>query len=229
MQAIFRRFYVLEMFGNEIDKFFVIEVAGGADDKISGGEVVAVETRDHGTVEFLDRFPGSQNRQAKRVIFPETLGEDFVDQIVGIVLIHFYFFEDDAALARDIASIEYRMEDEIGENIHRDRQMLIENFDVEADAFLGRERIHVAPDRVDLAGDGFGRTGLGAFKDHVLDEMRDAIPFGVFVARAGLEPDADRDGAKVGHLLSDDGEAIRQGLTTNAAGFFYHLKFVSQV
>jgi hypothetical protein len=26
----------------------------------------------------------------------------------------------------------------------------------------------------------------------------------------------------VGHLLGDDREAIRQDLTTNAAGFFYH-------
>src|ERR1700692_1113663 len=126
MQSIFCRLNVLEMFGNEVDKFFVIEVAGGADDKIAGGKVVTVKTRDHGPVEFLDRFPGTQDRQAKRVIFPETLGEDFVDQVVGIVLIHFYFFEDDAALARDIASIEYRMEDEIGENIHRDRQMRVE-------------------------------------------------------------------------------------------------------
>ncbi len=29
------------------------------------------------------------------MVLPETLGEDFVDEVVGIVLIHFDFFEDD--------------------------------------------------------------------------------------------------------------------------------------
>jgi hypothetical protein len=40
------------------------------------------------------------------VVFPEILGEDLVDEVVGIVLIHFDFFENDAALAGDIVLIE---------------------------------------------------------------------------------------------------------------------------
>ena len=30
------------------------------------------------------------------------------------------------------------------------------------------------------------------------------------------------------HLLGDDGQAVRQNLTTNAAGFLYHQRFVSK-
>ena len=137
-------------------------------------------------------------------------------------MVHFYFFENDAALLRDIASIENGMKYEIGEDVEGERKMLIEDFDVEADAFLRRERIHIAADGIDLARNVFGGARFRALEHHVLDKMRNAIPFGIFVARAGLEPDADRDRADVRHLLGDDGQPVRQNLTTNAAGFFYH-------
>ena len=222
VQSVFRWLYVLEMFLDQFDKVLVVEITGGADNEIAGSEVVSIEAGDDGPLEFFYRVARAQDRQTQSMVLPETLGEDFVDEVVGIILIHFYFFEDDAALARDIAGIEDGMKDEIAEDIHGERKVLIENFDVEADAFLRREGIHVAADRIDLAGDGFGGAGLRALEYHVLDEVGDAIPFGIFVARAGLQPDADRDRADVGHLLGDDGQAVRQNLTTNVASFFYH-------
>jgi hypothetical protein len=104
--------------------------------------------------------------------------------------------------------------------------VLVEDFDVETDTFFRRESVHVAADRIDLAGDGFGGTGLGTLKNHVLDEVRNAIPFRILIARAGLEPDANRYRADVLHLLGDDGQAIRQNLTANIASFFYHFFLV---
>ena len=156
------------------------------------------------------------------MILPEALREDFVDEVVGVVLVHLNFFEDDAALAGNIAGIEDRVKREIAEHIHGERQVLIENFDVEADTFLRGEGIHVAADGINLASDGFGGARLRSLEHHVLDKVGDAIPLRIFVARAGLEPDADRDRADVGHLLGDHGQAVRQDLTTNAARFFYH-------
>jgi hypothetical protein len=150
------------------------------------------------------------------------LREDFMDEVVGIVLVHFYFFENDAAFASNVAGIESGMQDEIAKDVHGERKVLIEDFDVEADAFLRREGVHVPADRINLAGDVFGGSGFRTFEHHVFDEVRNAIPFGIFVARAGLKPDADRDRADVRHLLGNDREAVRQDLTTNAAGFFYH-------
>ena len=109
--------------------------------------------------------------QAEGVILPETLREDFVDQVIGIILIHFYFFKNDATLLRYIAGIEDGMKHEVGEDVHSERKVLIEDFDVEADAFLRRERIHIAADGIDLAGDGFGGARLRPLEHHVLDEM----------------------------------------------------------
>ena len=90
----------------------------------------------------------------------------------------------------------------------RNRQVFIEHLHVEADAFLGGEGIHVAADRIDLAGNVLGRAMFGSFEDHVLDEMGDAIPLRVFVARTGLDPDSDRNRANVLHLLGNDGSPL---------------------
>src|SRR5882757_9906749 len=98
--------------------------------------------------------------------------------------------------------------------------MLIENFDVETDTFFRGKSVHVAADGIDLAGDGFSGPVSGPFKYHVLDEMRDAVPFGIFVARAGFQPDTDRNRAEVRHLLGDDGQAVLQRAPMNIASFF---------
>src|SRR4029077_20640624 len=130
---------------------------------IAGSEVVSIEAGDDRPLEFFYGVARAQDRQTEGVVLPETLGEDFMDQVVGIILIHFYFFEDDTALARDIAAIEDGMKDKVAENIHGERKVVIEDFDIEADAFLRRECIHIAADRIDLAGDVFGGTGFRAF------------------------------------------------------------------
>ena len=59
--------------------------------------------------------------------------------------------------------------------------MLVEHLDVEADTFLGGEGVHVAANGVDLTRDFFSGAMLGPFKDHVLDEMGDAVGLGVFI------------------------------------------------
>ena len=156
------------------------------------------------------------------MIFPEILGKDFVDEVIGIVFVHFNFFEDDAAFSGNVFGGEGGMQDEVGENLECDGNVLIEHFDVEADTFFGGEGVHVAADGIDLAGDLLGSAVLGAFEDHVLDEVGDAVRLRSFVAGTGFEPNADRGGADVLHLLSDYGEAVRQYLATDVANFFYH-------
>ena len=52
--------------------------------------------------ERFDRFPGAENRTAERMILPEPLREDLVDQIVGRVLDHLDLFDDDLLFALDV-------------------------------------------------------------------------------------------------------------------------------
>ena len=52
-------------------------------------------------------FFGSEDGLAEGMVFPKILGEDFVDEVVRIVLIHLDLFEDHAAFAGDVLGIKY--------------------------------------------------------------------------------------------------------------------------
>src|SRR6266542_1997527 len=101
--------------------------------------------------------------------------------------------------------------------------MLVEHLDIEANAFFGGEGVHVAADRIDLAGDIFGATALGPLEHHVLNKVGNAIDLRFFVTGAGLDPNTDGYGADVLHLLGNDGESIGQHRAPNVAEFFNHV------
>src|SRR5579885_2260797 len=103
--------------------------------------------------------------------------------------------------------------------------MFVEQLHVEAVAFLGSESVHIAADRVNLAGNVFGRSVFSALEHHVLNEMRDAVPLRIFVAGTALDPNADRDRADVFHLFSDDRQPIGQDFAMNVAELFYHILY----
>ena len=102
-KPFFDRLHVREMFGHQFHELLVLQMTGSADDHVAGRETLPVEIQHRIALEFLDRVSCVPRiGLPEGVIFPEILGEDFVDQIVGIVLVHLYFFEDDAALAADV-------------------------------------------------------------------------------------------------------------------------------
>ena len=101
-------------------------------------------------------------------------------------------------------------------------QMIIQNFSIEADLFLGREGIEHAADRVHFAGNGFGGTALGAFEDHVLHKMSEAVLLGGFAAGAIANPYPDGDGADVVHGLGDHNETVGQNMPLDVAMFGNH-------
>ena len=150
---------------------------------------------------------------------PEAARENVVKLIFGIVQVHLDFFEDDLAFFFYVFGIEFGAKNEIGDDVKRDRQMLVENFGVEADLFLRGERVEHAADGIHFAGDGFGGAALGAFEDHVLHEMGQAVFFRDFAARAVADPDADRDGADVGHRLGDDDQAVAEHVLLDVTDF----------
>src|ERR1700730_5934058 len=100
--------------------------------------------------------------------------------------------------------------------------MLVQDFDIEADAFLGRKGVHVAANGVHLTRNFLSRALLRALKYHVLDKMRDAVPLRVFIPGSGLDPYSDRSRANVLHLLGDERQPIRQDLTMYVAHFLNH-------
>ena len=172
-------------------------------------EVVAQQIR----VERLDRFLGPENRPAERMVLPESLREQLVDEVVRRVLDHLDLFEDDLLLALDVVGAERRVADDVGEDVDGERQMLVEHLDVVARVFLRGERVELPADRVDRLRDVLGRSGAGALEEHVLDEVRDAAALGRFVARAARQPDADADRADLRHPLGEKAEAVIENVS----------------
>src|SRR5229473_150414 len=159
---------------------------------------------------------------------PEAAGENLVKKIFGIVQVHFYFFEDDLAFLLHIFGVKFRAEHQVGDDVKGDGQMLVKNFGVEADLFLGSKSVEHATNGIHFAGDRFGGTALRALENHVLHKVRQAVLFGNFAAGAVADPDADGDGAHVGHGLGDDHEAVGQNVLLNVARFGGHINIVTQ-
>ena len=70
-------------------------------DHVAGLEALLEEADEGVLLETADGFAGAEDGLAERMALPEILHKDFVDERVGIVLVHLDFFEDDAALAGD--------------------------------------------------------------------------------------------------------------------------------
>ena len=136
------------------------------------------------------------------MVLPEILGKDFMHQIIRIVLIHLDLFQNHALFAGNVLGIESWIEDQVAQNVDGNRQMLIQDFNVEADGFFAGEGVHVAADGIHLAGNVTRRACLGPFKDHVLGEVRNAIQLRRLIARTGLHPNSNGNGTDVGHLFT---------------------------
>ena len=142
------------------------------------------------------------------MVFPESLREELVDEVVGRVLDHLDLFDDDLLLALDVFDAERRVADDVREDVHGERQMLVEDLDVVAGVFFRGERVELAANRIDRLGDIFRRPRGGALEQHVLDEMRDAALVGAFVPRAARQPDADADRAHLSHALGENTKPV---------------------
>ena len=88
--------------------------------------------------------------------------------------------------------------------------MFIEDFEVVARVFLGREGIHLSADGIDGLRDVLSGSSRGPLEQHVLDEMSDAALLHRLVTRATSEPDADADRAHVRHPLGEESKTIRE-------------------
>src|SRR5579863_2606954 len=81
MKSVLDRFHVLEVFGHEFHELLMLQVSSCANDQIAGCETLPVETEDGIPLEGFHRFLGSQDRLAQRVILPEVLGKNFMDEV----------------------------------------------------------------------------------------------------------------------------------------------------
>ncbi|MGC4082944.1 MAG: hypothetical protein QM736_12745, partial [Vicinamibacterales bacterium] len=108
----------------------MIQIADGRDDQILRRVRVAEVRTERLGRERFDGLARAQDGTPEWMVFPEPLREDLVDEIVRRVLDHLDLFDHDFLLTLDVLGIERRIEDDVGEDVESQRQMLVEHLDV---------------------------------------------------------------------------------------------------
>ena len=199
-------------------EFVVVEVAGSGEDHVLRGKAALMVAEDGIASEAGDSFGGAEDRTSDGMILPEFSGECFVDEVVGVVLVHLNFFQDDALLALKVGLREVGVKNEVGEDVEGLGGVLVQYLDVEADGLFAGEGVEITADGVDLAGDVLGGAAGGSFEDHVLDEVGEAVFFDWLVTGAGVDPGTHGYGAHMRHGLGEDEEAIGEDGAADVAG-----------
>src|SRR6266404_7134838 len=153
------------------------------------------------------------------MILPEVLSENFVDEVIGIVLVHLDLFQYDAFLACNVFGSEDWVQYQVAQDINCDRHMFVEDLDVEADGLLAGERINIAANGIHLPGNLLRSPRGGPLEQHVFNEMRDTVALGHLVARSSLHPDADGDRTNVRHLFAQNNQSIGKNFTFDVSSF----------
>src|SRR5579864_4131228 len=102
VETVSHRLHAREVLANQLDEAIVIQMPGGCDNHVAWSEALAVELMHRRPFETPHGIAGSQDRTAQWMVFPKILREDFVDEVVGIVLVHLDFFQNNPALASDV-------------------------------------------------------------------------------------------------------------------------------
>src|SRR5580658_4042459 len=123
---------IAELALDKVQNFLVRDVARGGDHEMIGREPVTEAVNQMITIEGANGFGRAKNGAAQRMLWPEASRENVVKLVFGIVQVHLDFFENDLALFFYIFGIKLWAEDEIGDDVKSDGQMLVKNFGVEA-------------------------------------------------------------------------------------------------
>src|SRR2546422_865793 len=164
----------------EVDDPVVGDVARDRDHD-AWRHVLLAEVGEHRrAIVTVHRLARAEDRASERMALPELCGEEVMDQVVGRVLHHLDLLEHNRLYALELLGVEDRVQEDVGQEIDRERQVLVEHLDIEAGVLLRGEGVHLAADRVHRARDGLGGARLGALEDEGLDEggHADSAPWG---------------------------------------------------
>src|SRR5437763_13896219 len=102
-----------EVLADQVHELLMIEVSGGGSDYVSRDKFLSIRLKHWAALKTPHSVARSPNRQAQRVSLPEILCEDFMDEIIRIVLIHFYFFQNHSTLTRNVLIVEYWIQNKV--------------------------------------------------------------------------------------------------------------------
>ena len=139
----------------------VLEVASNRDDHVRRRVTRPVVALHLGPGQRPDRRRGARDRTSQRRGPPRLLGIEVAHHVIRVVVVHRDLVEDHLTLGLDVRWGDRRGRDHVAEDVHRERQVLVEHPSVEAGVLLGGEGVELAADLVQLHGDVQGRAPYG--------------------------------------------------------------------
>ena len=136
------------------------------------------------------------------MVAEHRLREEVVDELLRRVLVHRDLLEDDLALLVDLH--ERGREDHVRHDVERRLDVVVGDTR-EDDGVLARGRgVELGAHRVERLRDRLRVEAARALEEQVLDEVGDARAVVALVARADVDPEAERDGTHAGQALRDN-------------------------
>ncbi len=161
-----------------------------------------------GALEAAHALGRAEDRTADRLVGKRRLLHQVEGDVLRRVQGRGDLLQDHVALARKLATIEARGNDDVAQNVERKRQVFAQHARVIGGRVDAGRGVEIAADRLDLLGDVLGAAPRGPLEGHVLEEMGDAVLAFRLAAAAGPHPDAERYRLDLGHGMAHHGEAI---------------------
>ena len=185
------------------------DVAGRRHDDVVvrvGGAVVRGRARVR--LDGRDHVGAPDHRPAERMAAEDRLRDDVVDEVLRVVVDHRDLLEHDLALGVDVG--EGGVVDHPDDHVERRLEPVVRHAGVDERRLARGGGVQLAAEAVEDLRDLLRGVRARALEEQVLDEVRDARSRVGLVARAGTDPEAERDRADVRHALGDHAFAGRE-------------------
>jgi hypothetical protein len=141
--------------------------------------------------------------QPQRIVLPIHLLKEDMDVVVRCILYHSNLLKDHLLFALDLLRCEYRIAKDVGEYIHHDGEVCVQDLCMYAYVLFGCEGIGEPADRIELLRYIESTAALGPLEEHVLYKVGDAPLILLFVTRSHAHPNPGGNRMNVRQLFSE--------------------------
>jgi hypothetical protein len=196
-----RRRTLLHGLVEQRDQPVVRDVPRRPDDDVAGGVHRAVIRGDRTAADRRDHLGRSDHRAPERVAAEHRFREEIVHELLRRVLVHRDLLEHDLTLLVELG--ERGRVHHVRHHAYRLLDVPVGHARVDDRVLPRRRRVELGSHRVKRLGDLLRVVALRSFEEQVLDEVRNSRAVVLLVARAGADPETERDTAHTRHLLGD--------------------------
>ncbi len=205
---------------HQIHQSIMVKITGGGNHDAFGLIQAVEKFFYHLSVKLDDILGAAQNRSTQWIFTPIIIARKHVDVFFRAVFHHSDFLQDNGPFFFDLCGIEYRIDENVREDVHHGFRMGIHDPGMVAGIFHGRKRIGMAADSIEFLGDLKCGSFAGALKNHVFDKMgKPAFKLG-FVPGTHIDPHPHGHRAGVGPFFADNSNTVFKGSFSDGHLFF---------